>query len=201
MRRFFALTGAVTAAALWVVGCSSDSSSSGTSAGGSSTGGSSSGGSGGSSSDAKCSAPQYTDITVSDFLSQADASKACGSSTDATNVCDNDVSTAGATCGKSCLLMGGDDAAQASCVATCISQSLPSSATPFSDGCLSCYTADVQCARKQCFAQCATAPTSDGCLQCRIDMGCTSTFYDCSGLLVPTGLDLGAGASAGAGGA
>jgi hypothetical protein len=191
MRRFFTLASAVTAATLLVVGCGSDSAT-----GGSNTGGN--GGSGGSASGAKCTAPQYTDVAVSDFLSGADASKACAAAVDASNVCNNDISTIAATCGKSCLLMGGDDAAQASCVATCVDQGLPSSATPFSDGCMACYTADVECARKNCFAQCATAPTSQACAQCRIDMGCTPTFYDCSGLLVPTSLDLGAGgASAG----
>lgn len=209
MRRFFTVASAVTAVTLVVVGCGSDSTSGGTSTGGtggsstggSSTGGSSTGGSGGSTADGTCTAPQYADVTLIDFLSQAaDKAKACAGDTDASNICSNDVSKAGANCGKSCLAAG-DDAAQATCVEACINQNLPSGATPLSDSCLKCYSANVQCSKMNCLAPCLASPTGQDCAQCRVQKGCSSAFYDCSGLPVPTGLDLGPSSSAGAGGA
>jgi len=197
MHRFFSLACAVAAATSLVVACgSSDDSGSGNNAG------SAGSGAGGSSSTQKCAAPAYADVVAQDFASKAVAGKACSSDSDLADLCNEDLAGLGASCGKTCLLQAGtDDAAQATCVAACIDQGLSSGAKPLSDGCMSCYTTDVQCARKQCFAQCAAAPTSDICLQCRIDMGCLPAFYECSGAPVPMGVNLGAGGAGDATGA
>jgi hypothetical protein len=203
MHRLITLACAVTAATLLVVGCGSSddsgsSSNGGSTTGGSTTGGSATGGSGGGSSAAKCADPAYADVTASDFPSQTVGGLACANASDAAGVCDNDLAAIGAGCGKTCLTqVGMADATQAACVGTCINQMLLASSAPLADACLTCYTSDVACARKMCFAQCAFAPTSDACAQCRIDMGCTPTFYSCSGLPIPTGLDLGTGMGAG----
>lgn len=194
MHRFFSLACAVAAATSLVVACgSSDDSGSGN------TGGSSSAGAGGSSADQKCAAPAYADVAAQDFASKSVSGKACSDDTDLTSLCQEDLAGLGASCGKTCLLQAGsDDAAQATCVAACINQGL---SKPLTDECMTCYTTDVQCARKECFGQCAVSPTSDACQQCRIDMGCLPAFYDCSGAPVPTGIDLGSGGSSGATGA
>jgi len=188
MHRFFSLACAVAAATSLVVACgSSDDSGSGNSGG---SGGSAGSGTGGTSSDQKCAAPAYTDIPAQDFASKATAGKSCSGDADLAQLCAEDLAGLGASCGKTCLLQAGaDDAAQATCVAACINQGLSS---PLSDGCMACYTADVQCARKQCLATCVAGPTSAACLQCRVEKGCLPTFYACSGAPVPTGIDLGA---------
>lgn len=187
MHRFFSLACAVAAATSLAVACgSSDDSSSGNNGGSS--------GSGGSSSAAKCAAPAYADVASSDFASKADTSKACSGDSDLADLCNQDLAGLGASCGKTCLLQAkSDDASQAACVSACIDQGFSSGATPLSDGCMSCYTADVACARKNCLGPCATNPTSSTCQQCRIDMGCLPAFYDCSGAPVPAGIDLGSG--------
>ncbi len=207
MHRFFSLACAVAAATSLVVACgSSDDSGPGSTAGsGNAAGSGNSAGAGGSSAGGStgsqtCAAPAYADVPASEFASKAVAGKACSSDSDLTDLCNEDLAGLGASCGKTCLLQGGDDATQATCVAACIDQGLSAGATPPSDACMSCYTADVQCARKECLAQCLASPTSDTCTQCRIDMGCLQVFYDCSGAPLPTGLNLGAAGATGAAG-
>jgi len=198
MHRFFSLACAVAAATSLVVACGSSDDSGSGNAGGSAGAGA---GAGGTTSAAQCAAPAYADVAAADFASKADTTKACAGDSDLADLCNQDLAGLGASCGKTCLLQAGsDDAAQATCVAACINQGLTSGATPLSDACMSCYTTDVQCARKECFGQCAVSPTSAGCQQCRIDMGCLPAFYQCSGAPVPSGIDLGS-TNSGSGGA
>jgi len=180
MRRVFMLVvaPAVAALALVLVGCGSDSD------GGSSNNGGSSGAAGGGST-SQCVA-NNAEFTHAQFLAQTEPGKACSDASDASTVCASDMPLIGGTCGKGCLGMG-DDAAQATCVADCIKTEIAKSkAAPLSDDCMACYTADVECARKNCLTACGLAPTSEACYTCRNDNGCVDEFYSCSGLPEPS---------------
>lgn len=202
MRRFFTLVVAATTAVLSLTSCGSDSDDSANKggSGGSSNGvsgghsgghsgddsGSDSGGAAGDGSTSQCVA-NNAEFTLSEFLAQTQADKACSSESDATSVCQNDMPVIGGTCGKGCLGMG-DDAEQAECVAGCIQDALAKSQSEaLSEDCLACYTADVECARKNCLTTCGLAPTSAACATCRVDNGCVAAFYACSGLPEPGG--------------
>lgn len=163
MRRFFMLVGVSTTAALLLLGCGSDSDA------GSDNG-----------AITQC-VGNNAEFTLTEFIAQTEADKACSSDSDATSVCGHDMPLIGGTCGKGCLGMG-DDAAQAECVAGCIQDKLT---TPLSADCVACYTADVECARKKCLTTCGLGPTSAECATCRADNGCTAAFYECSGLPEP----------------
>lgn len=139
----------------------------------------------------------YSDLTSTDFDEQTTSGKGC--SLDGASICSNDVTNLVGTCGKTCYLQAAkDDESQAACVAPCIMQAV-TSPKALSDSCIACYVADVACARDLCFAQCGLTPGSADCATCRADNGCASEFYGCSGLPLPTGVDLGGG-SAGASG-
>lgn len=167
---------AVTAAALSVGACSSDSSGGG---GGGATGmagaaGDSSG------NDAQC-VKVNAAYTVSSFLAATTKGGACDNATDAATTCVNDMAVVAGTCGKGCLDMG-DDAAQAVCVADCVNGgNLADGSGPIGTECMACYTADVECARKNCLARCGLAPGSVDCADCRYEMGCAQPFYACTG--------------------
>lgn len=178
MRRVFMLVVAPAMAALSLLGCGSDSD------GGSSNNGGSSGAAGGSSV-TQC-VSNNAEFTLTEFVAQTESDKACSSTSDATTVCASDMPLIGGTCGKGCLGMG-DDAAQASCVADCIKTEIAKSkSAPLSADCMTCYTSDVECARKNCLTSCGLAPTSTACFTCRTDNGCVDAFYGCSGLPEPS---------------
>ncbi len=184
MRSLIAVLIAAAAGSVCVVGCGSDSDT------------------GGSVSTTQC-VGAYTDLTQTEFSAKADTKLGCASDDDLSNSCLNDLQSIAGGCGKGCLNQAVGSAAD-KCVAECLTNNLPKA---FSDSCMSCYTADVACARELCIGPCFM-PTSDACAACRVEKGCAPTFYACSGLPVPTGLDLGGGegggandgASAGAGG-
>jgi hypothetical protein len=135
----------------------------------------------------------YSDLTSTEFDEQTTSAKGC--SLDGAAICSNDVTNLVGTCGKTCYFnVAHDDETQAACVAPCIAQ-----AVKLSESCNDCYVADVACARDLCFAECGLTPASPECAQCRADNGCASAFYGCSGLPLPTGVELGGG-SAGASG-
>ncbi|MEO8902174.1 MAG: hypothetical protein ABI488_09855 [Polyangiaceae bacterium] len=147
----------------------------------------------------------YSDLSQTTYNRSSQPDLGCSSDDDLTNTCTNDLTTIAGTCGRSCLSVAAQDAA-AACAANCINNNLPS---PFSESCMDCYTADIYCARTLCLGSCLS-PTSKACATCRVEKGCASSFYGCSGLPVPSGLDLGTGeggggaidgAAAGAGGA
>ena len=178
MRSLFTLLTAGATAALWVVGCGSDSTS----------------GAAGTNSNSQC-VGTYADFTASVFADKTAKGKGC--SADAPTVCSNDLTKLVGDCGKNCALTGGaDDAAQASCVVACLADKI-SMPKPLTDACTNCYVDDVACARNSCYGECAFAPTSPVCTKCRIDKGCAASFYGCSGVPVPTGFDLGSGGGAG----
>jgi hypothetical protein len=57
------------------------------------------------------------------------------------------------------------------------------------DACLHCYADSVGCtAESKCAIPCAVDALSQDCADCRIEVGCTPTFYTCTGL--PTADDL-----------
>jgi hypothetical protein len=185
MRRFSMFLASAIAGALAVAGCGTDDDSGNQSAAGA----------------AGASATQcvgtYSDFASTKFDEQTTSGKGC--SLDGASICSNDVTNKVGTCGKTCYLQAAqDDASQAACVAPCIMQAVKSPKM-LSDSCVDCYVEDVACARDKCFGQCGLTPGSADCAQCRADQGCASAFYGCSGLPLPTGVDLGGG-SAGASG-
>ncbi|MEO6603692.1 MAG: hypothetical protein ABIQ16_27660 [Polyangiaceae bacterium] len=178
MRRFSMFLGSAIAAAIAVAGCGSDNDSGSQNAPGQCVG-------------------TYSDFTTTQFDDQTTSGKGC--SLDAASICSNDVTSLVGTCGKTCYLQAAqDDASQAACVSPCIMQKV-TSPKALSDSCVDCYVEDVACARDKCFAQCGLTPGSPDCAKCRVDNGCASTFYGCSGLPLPAGVALG-GDSAGANG-
>jgi hypothetical protein len=181
MRRISMFLVSVIAGALAVAGCGTDDDSGNQSAAGASGAAAT-----------QC-VGAYSDFTSTKFDEQTTSGKGC--SLDGASVCSNDVTGAVGTCGKTCYFnVAHDDETQAACVAPCIAQ-----AVTLSDSCISCYVEDVACARNLCFAQCGFTPGSPECAKCRADNGCASAFYGCSGLPLPTGVELGGG-SAGASG-
>lgn len=54
----------------------------------------------------------------------------------------------------------------------------------FTSACLACFVDSAACAASNCLAQCAT-PTAPACDTCRIEKGCITSFYACSGLTNP----------------
>ena len=173
MRRFFMLVLAASTAALSLVGCASDSDS----------GSENSGGSGGSPL-SQC-VGNNADFTPAEFYAQTEEGYACSSQSDMSTVCATNMPLVGGTCGKACLNMG-TDAEQADCVAECIQDALhDANSAALSDDCMACYTADIECARKNCLTTCGLGPTSEECATCRSEKGCAAAFYECSGLPEP----------------
>ncbi|HEY5372462.1 MAG TPA: hypothetical protein VIK01_02195 [Polyangiaceae bacterium] len=202
---------AVTAAALSVGACSSDSGGGGGGGGGSPIGmagaagdngggpTSLAGGAGdnGGGNDAQC-VKVNAAYTVSSFLAATTKGGACDNATDAATTCVNDMAVVAGTCGKGCLGMG-NDAAQAACVADCVNNSgnLADGSGPLGTECMACYTADVECARKNCLARCGLAPGSVDCADCRYEMGCAQPFYACTGYPDPRATSGGEGGAGG----
>lgn len=54
----------------------------------------------------------------------------------------------------------------------------------FTSACLGCFVDSAVCAANNCLTQCVT-PTAPACDTCRIEKGCISSFYTCSGLTNP----------------
>lgn len=195
MKAFSVLLPAVLAALIAAPGCGDDDDDD---TGGAGTGGGTpgTGGSGGTNGAAQCEGV-YQDKTEAELASEA-GDGACTEDSDIAAVCANDINTLAASCGLSCFAQGGDEAAQLACNLTCINgMTNPDPSTE----CVGCYLASVACARMNCTQQCINDPTAEPCIQCRIDEGCTPGFYTCSGLPVPTGLDLGGGGQGEGGGA
>ena len=168
MGRFFAFVVGATSVALSVMGCGEDSNDASNDG-----------------SHSQC-LGNNAEFTAAEFAAQTVPRKACSEASDVSLVCENDMPKLGGQCGKGCLGMG-DDAAQAECVGGCIQEELlDSDSQPLSEDCLACYTADIECARKNCLVSCGLDPGSEGCFVCRTDNGCVDDFYACSGLPEPT---------------
>lgn len=133
----------------------------------------------------------YAEFSASAFATGTTSGKGCAA--DEAEICGTDVTTIVGTVGASCYQNPDhSDGAQDACVQAGIADQLKT----LSAACTNCYVADVACARDKCLADCGLSPGSVKCAQCRAENGCASSFYDCSGLPVPTGTDLGgAGAS------
>ena len=171
MRRYFVLVAVATTAVLSVVGCGSDSD------GGSSN----TGGSGGGSSLEQC-VGSYDEFTPTEFYAQTTPDKGCSSQSDMTSACANNMPLIVGTCGKGCLNMADEQ----QCIADCIQSALTDAhSAELSDACLTCYGADVACAKENCLAACGLNPTSQTCATCRAEKGCADAFYECSGLPDP----------------
>jgi hypothetical protein len=177
---------AAATAALSSLGCGSDSDGGSNNGGGSNGGGASNNGGSGGSAITQCVA-NNAEFTRAEFVAQTEQGYACSAESDASTVCASNMPLIGGTCGKGCLGMG-TDAEQADCVAACINDALiTAKSEPLSDECMACYTADVECARKNCLTQCGLAPTSETCATCRTEKGCAAAFYECSGFPEPAG--------------
>jgi hypothetical protein len=139
----------------------------------------------------------YADKTQAELAAEA-GDGACTSAADIAAVCANDINTVAASCGLSCFAQGGDEAAQLQCNTECVTAATdPDPSVP----CMGCYLQSVACVRENCVTQCVSDPTAPACIQCRLDEGCTGAFYnDCSGLPLPTGVELPQGGQGGGGG-
>jgi hypothetical protein len=122
-------------------------------------------------------------VTEAAFMANLSTAGACITSSDADSVCTKNVTAAAQTCGSGCFAMGGDVPTQDACTSSCIAGMV----TPLSSDCLNCYVADVACARAHCLVKCGTAPMSTDCADCRETNGCTSDFYTCAGVPMPSG--------------
>ena len=163
MRRYFMLVAAAITAVLSVVGCGSDSD-------------------GGSGAPSKC-LGNNAEFTPAEFKALTTPGKGCSSDSDVNTVCLNDMPKVAGGCGLDCLNMDN----QETCIAMCIQGEVThGNAKALSEQCLTCYGADIACARDNCLLQCAV-PTSDSCATCRVEKGCADAFYGCSGLPEPTG--------------
>src|SRR6478736_6795012 len=162
MRRFSMLGVVVTTAALAVIGCGSDSE--------------------GGSSSMQC-VGNYADLKYDEFVALTADDGDCTSLSDTNTVCSNNMTQIVGNCGKSCL----PEADQATCVAQCVQTAVThGNSMPLSTACLTCYGADVECAKAHCLVICGSNPSSADCAQCREDNGCAADFYACSGLPAPT---------------
>ncbi|HEX3776857.1 MAG TPA: hypothetical protein VHV51_20435 [Polyangiaceae bacterium] len=185
MQRFITLVCAVSAVAFAVVACGSSDDSSGSS---------NNGGSAGSSSVTQC-VGAFSTLTENALSAQTASAGKCASKSDVASICSNDVNSAAETCGTSCFPMSGDQDA-------CVSQCLNSMVLPvLSDACVSCYVADVGCARTHCAVQCVGDASGKVCMSCRQDAGCIDAFYDCTGLPNPAGNTSGGSGGSGGGSA
>lgn len=136
----------------------------------------------------------YADKTL-DQLTAGAASGACTSASDLAAVCANDINGTASSCGLSCNSQPGDAGTKVACTVDCVKGKL---APPPSDSCIGCYADSVACTFQFCLEPCLAGASDPGCIACRVQNGCAGAFYNsCSGLPLPTGLDLG---SAGAGG-
>jgi hypothetical protein len=195
MRPIFTLVVAAAAATLSVGACSSDSG--GGSAGSDSAGAAGSDSAGAPGSDSVQCQGDYAALTQAELEAKISSAGKCAG--DGVAVCSNDVTVTAEQCGSDCFKNADPDGAtQDKCVSTCISGLLNPS---LSAGCLSCYIADVGCARDHCLLDCGIHPTSSECLGCRVAHGCAPTFFSCSGLPDQVGAAGGAGNAPGAGGA
>jgi hypothetical protein len=136
----------------------------------------------------------YSDKTLEQLTTGA-KSGACTSATDLAAVCANDINGTASNCGLSCNSQPGDAGTKVACTVDCVKGHLN---PPPSDSCIGCYADSVACTFQFCLEPCLAGASDPACIACRVQHGCAGAFYNsCSGLPLPTGLDLG---SAGAGG-
>lgn len=141
----------------------------------------------------------YSDKTLADLTTGA-STGACTSAADLAVVCANDVNTTTSNCALGCNAQGGDAGTKVACTVACVKGQLN---PPPTDACIACYADSVACALQYCLQPCLAGASDPTCTTCRVQHGCSGTFYrSCSGLPVPTGLNLGGagGASSGTGG-
>jgi hypothetical protein len=128
----------------------------------------------------------YSDKTPAELEAET-TSGACAD--DTATICANNVPQQASDCGVAARKQATDpnDLMElGSLTLSCLQTELdPAPSNP----CLGCYIQSVACAAQNCLNDCAGGETA-ACQQCRISAGCTTAFYQCSGLPVPTGLDV-----------
>jgi hypothetical protein len=136
----------------------------------------------------------YADKTLDEITAGA-TTGACTSAADLDAVCANDVNGTTSACALTCNGQGGTDAEKVVCTSDCVKDELDPAP---SDACIGCYIASVSCSLANCLDPCLAGGSDPDCIDCRVEFGCAGAFYnECSGLPVPTGLDLGSGGAGG----
>jgi hypothetical protein len=64
---------------------------------------------------------------------------------------------------------------------TCAQPQLPD----YSEACLDCFVASAVCAAQHCAGVCTLNPGAAACDECRVNYGCISDFYKCTGIKNP----------------
>jgi hypothetical protein len=121
------------------------------------------------------------DMTMTDMDDVMMPTGMCMNAEDGAILNDPEMDVAGVTtdAATACYLGGAteDDAYVA-----CTSEALIDE-TGLSDECADCFVQNALCAKNNCLVECLTDPVA--CETCRDENGCTSAFYECSGLPVP----------------
>ncbi len=136
----------------------------------------------------------YDGFTGEDIKAMAASEGACISDTDIAETCVVNPSTPAGMAGASCFLGSKREEELRVCTiegdATLGVMGLRDFAPNLSDGCLRCYAEAVGCSAEMgCGVPCAQDPNSEACITCRAEKGCTSGFYECSGLPAPEELN------------
>jgi hypothetical protein len=103
----------------------------------------------------------------------------CMNAEDGAILASMDVADATSTAATDCYLGG---ATEDEAYVTCTSEALIDE-TGLTAGCVDCFVQSALCAKNNCLVECLSDPVA--CETCREENGCTSSFYECSGLAVP----------------
>lgn len=128
----------------------------------------------------------HTSAEVAAALSEG----ACATGAQVVELCQVNPAAQAATAGQTCFLNGqsGDDLIECVVEGGFGTDGVRDVAPSLNDACLACYADAVRCSAENCLLSCAQNPNGAACIACRDDAGCTSDFYDCSGLPAPEDL-------------
>ena len=167
MKRIISALAMVTAAAVGIAGCGGDDDddSSNAAAGKASTGGTTTSNGG---------EPGTNGGEPSgNVMCDPTAEGVCQNAMDCPFVVDGTARIEAGTCGKQCLMTGGDE----DCPRECILETLE-----MSSECAQCYVDTVNCTILNCTGVCINDPEAAACKECQVEKGCRATFNECSGL-------------------
>jgi hypothetical protein len=172
MKRIMSALALVTVAALSAVACSGDDDATSNTTGGTgNTAGKSASSAGQPTSGGDTGVPAGGAAT-GNVMCDPSQKGVCQNPTDCPSVASGAARMAAGMCGQGCL--GNKNK---NCAVDCIVKQ-----TSMSSGCATCYAAAVDCATKNCLAQCINDPESVECKTCQVEKGCRADFNTCSGL-------------------
>lgn len=126
----------------------------------------------------------FSVATRAQLGSAVSATGACTSSSDLDAVCTEDLRTISGTCALTdCISLLSNPTELQGCMQTCVDAATAIDPSP---ACTDCYTATVLCTAQNCLTDCTADSNSVACQTCQYTKGCTSAFFACSGLPLPT---------------